>query len=166
MIDEKKIISYIKKHINPYGKPFEGTVFEFGNKVMDYIKAMEKQPKTDWIPCEERLPSESKEYLVTHKEIIDGKIRYRTNYDTFNAVTRKWNKVEVRYSKLEVVAWQEDILPYEETKEREEKCEFEEAFPRSNDYICKKTALICTAEKLKYCKYKQPYKKEGAENEM
>ena len=50
MIDSKKIISYIKRHINPYGKPFEGTVFEFGNKVMDYIEAIEKQPKTDWIP--------------------------------------------------------------------------------------------------------------------
>ena len=160
MIDEKKLIEDLKAKIYPE---------KFGERcnAMDVIsgvlQVISEQPKTDWIPCEERLPSESKEYLVTHKEIIDGKIRYRTNYDTFNAVTRKWNKVEVRYSKLEVVAWQEDILPYEETKEREEKCEFEEAFPRSNDYICKKTALICTAEKLKYCKYKQPYKKEGAE---
>ena len=68
MIDEKKIISYIKKHINPYGKPFEGTVFEFGNKVMDYIKALEKQPKTDWIPCEERLPSDDGKYIVCTKE--------------------------------------------------------------------------------------------------
>jgi hypothetical protein len=133
--------------------------------VVEELKELKKQTKTDWIPCEERLPSESKEYLVTHKEIIDGKTRYRTNYDTFNAVTRKWNKVEARYYELEVVAWQEDILPYEEMKEREEKCEFEKAFPRSNDYICKKNALICTAEKLKYCKYKQPYKKEGAEND-
>lgn len=60
MIDSKKIISYIKKHINPYGKPFEGTVFEFGCKVMDYIEAMEKQPKSDWIPCEVDMPK--KEY--------------------------------------------------------------------------------------------------------
>lgn len=163
MIDSKKLYNWIKAEINPYGKPFEGTVFEFGNKVMNHIEAMEKQPKTDWISCEERLPSESKEYLVTHKEIIDGKIRYRTNYDTFNAVTRKWTKVEVRYAKLEVIAWQEDIPPYEEAKEREGKCEFEEFFPSGNAYLCKKTALICSPEKSKYCKCKQPYKKEGAE---
>lgn len=153
MIDGKKFVEDIYSHV-------ELTDFQ----KVQIGKLYDNQPKTDWIPCEERLPSESKEYLVTHKEIIDGEIRYRTNYDTFNAVTRKWNKVEVRYSKLEVVAWQEDILPYEETKEREEKCEFEEAFPRSNDYICKKTALICTAEKLKYCKHKQLYKKAGNSN--
>lgn len=119
---------------------------------------------TKRIPCEERLPSEHGEYLVTHKEIKDGKIRYRTNYDVFNATTKKWIKAEVRYAELEVVAWQEDIPPYEETKEREGKCQFEQPFPRGDAYICKKTALICTAEKLKFCKYKEPYKKEGAEN--
>ena len=58
MIDARKIYKYIKAEINPYGKPFEGTVFEFGNKVMDYIKAMEKQPKTDWITCEVDIPKE------------------------------------------------------------------------------------------------------------
>ena len=65
MIDGKKLYNWIKAQINPYGKPFEGTVFEFGCKVIDYIEAMEKQPKTDWIPCEERLPSENGLYLAT-----------------------------------------------------------------------------------------------------
>lgn len=54
MIDEKKIYNYIKEQINPYGKPFTGTVYEFGLKIMDYIENMEKVG--EWIPCSERLP--------------------------------------------------------------------------------------------------------------
>lgn len=42
-----KIYSYIKEQINPYGKPFEGTAFEFGEKVMDYIRNMGKQ--AEWL---------------------------------------------------------------------------------------------------------------------
>lgn len=45
MIDEKKLTRYIKTEINPYGKPFDGTVFEFGNMIMDYIERMEKYPE-------------------------------------------------------------------------------------------------------------------------
>lgn len=54
MIDEKKIYNYIKSQINPYGKPFEGTTYEFGLKIMNYIENMEKVG--EWIPCSERLP--------------------------------------------------------------------------------------------------------------
>lgn len=42
-----KIYNYIKAEINPYGKPFEGTVFEFGEKVMDYIGNMGEQ--AEWL---------------------------------------------------------------------------------------------------------------------
>ena len=45
MIDEKKLINYIKAEINPYGKPFNDTAYEFGLKLIDYIEAMEKQPQ-------------------------------------------------------------------------------------------------------------------------
>ena len=45
MIDENKLKKYIMTEINPYGKPFDGTVFEFGNMLMDYIERMEKEPK-------------------------------------------------------------------------------------------------------------------------
>lgn len=41
MIDAEKLKRYIKSEINPYGKPFEGTVYDFGLKLMDYIDAME-----------------------------------------------------------------------------------------------------------------------------
>ena len=58
MIDEKKLTRYIKTEINPYGKPFDGTVFEFGNMLIDYMERMEKEPERKWIPVSERLPEE------------------------------------------------------------------------------------------------------------
>ena len=58
MIDEKKLKKYIMTEINPYGKPFDGTVYEFGNMLMDYIERMEKEPERNWIPVSERLPDE------------------------------------------------------------------------------------------------------------
>ena len=62
MIDEKKLTRYIKTEINPYGKPFEGTVYEFGNMLMDYIERMEKEPERKWIPVSERLPECENKY--------------------------------------------------------------------------------------------------------
>ena len=69
MIDEKKLTRYIKTEINPYGKPFDGTVFEFGNMLIDYIERMEKEPEREWIPVSERLPEDEYGVLVT----VNGK---------------------------------------------------------------------------------------------
>lgn len=46
MIDEKKLIEDLKE---------SGMIVDndYGNAMVDFI---ESQPKTDWIPCEERLP--------------------------------------------------------------------------------------------------------------
>lgn len=41
LIRRKKIRDYIKVEINPYGKPFEGTAYELGLKIMKYIDAMD-----------------------------------------------------------------------------------------------------------------------------
>ena len=41
LISRKKIRDYIKGEINPYGKPFEGTAYELGLKIMRYIDAMD-----------------------------------------------------------------------------------------------------------------------------
>ena len=74
MIDEKKLTRYIKTEINPYGKPFDGTVFEFGNMLIDYMERMEKEPERKWIPVSERLPEDGCGVLVTvngkHNNII------------------------------------------------------------------------------------------------
>ena len=40
LINRNQIYNYIKAEINPYGKPFEGSTYEFGLKLLDYIKNM------------------------------------------------------------------------------------------------------------------------------
>lgn len=37
-ISKQKLCNYIQAQINPYGKPFDGTAYEFGLKIMDYIR--------------------------------------------------------------------------------------------------------------------------------
>lgn len=40
LISRKQISNYIKAQINPYGKPFYGTTYELGLKIMEYIDNM------------------------------------------------------------------------------------------------------------------------------
>lgn len=78
MIDEKKLINYIKTKINPYGRPFEGTVFEFGCKVMEYIENMEKVG--EWILVSERLPEEEERVFVSTRTGVTRVGRYTKRY--------------------------------------------------------------------------------------
>ena len=55
MIDEKKLIKYIKAEINPYGKPFNDTAYEFGLKLIDYIEAMEKHPQVGGVEIDKNF---------------------------------------------------------------------------------------------------------------
>lgn len=47
LISRKKIRDYIKGEINHYGKPFEGTAYELGLKIMRYIDAMDSTYSVD-----------------------------------------------------------------------------------------------------------------------
>ena len=58
LISRKKIRDYIKGEINPYGKPFEGTAYELGLKIMRYIDAMDSAYDIDRVV--EELESELK----------------------------------------------------------------------------------------------------------
>ena len=40
LTDANKIRDYVKEQINPYGKPFDGSAYEFGLKIMNYIDNM------------------------------------------------------------------------------------------------------------------------------
>ncbi|MCI5919027.1 MAG: hypothetical protein MRZ75_06890 [Roseburia sp.] len=79
MSDKRKIYDYIKRIINPYGRPFEGTAYEFGLKIMDFIENMNVEKENGWIPVSERLPEVSGTYQVT---CMDGRI-YRSTYAKF-----------------------------------------------------------------------------------
>lgn len=69
MSDKSKIYDYIKRTINPYGKPFEGTAYELGLKIMDYIENMDDEKENGWIPVSERLPEDERECLVTLEKV-------------------------------------------------------------------------------------------------
>lgn len=58
MSDKRKIYDYIKRTINPYGRPFEGTAYEFGLKIMDFIENIDDEKENGWILVSERLPED------------------------------------------------------------------------------------------------------------
>ena len=80
MSDKRKIYDFIKRTINPYGKPFKGTAYEFGLKIMDYIENMDDEKENGWIPVSERLPKFKKsamlgswDYYETEKVFVQTK---------------------------------------------------------------------------------------------
>ena len=69
MSDKRKIYDYIKKTINPYGRPFNGTAYELGVKIMDFIENMDDEKENGWIPVSDRLPEDERECLVTLEKV-------------------------------------------------------------------------------------------------
>ncbi len=128
MSDKRKIYDYIKRTINHYGRPFEGTAYELGVKIMDFIENIDGEKENGWIPVSERLPEDERECLVTLEkiygtpEISMGIANYlRFGNDGY------WN--EKKYGYLEwdkysdghggtkmykVIAWQPLPEPYKE----------------------------------------------------
>ena len=100
MSDKSKIYDYIKRTINPYGKPFEGTAYELGLKIMDYIENMDDEKENGWIPVSERLPEDEKECLVTLEKVYGTpeKLYGIANYLKFGDAGY-WN--EKKYGYLE-----------------------------------------------------------------
>lgn len=62
LISREKIRDYIKGEINPYGKPFEGTAYELGLKIMRYIDAMDSDYDIDKVVVELETDSSVKLY--------------------------------------------------------------------------------------------------------
>ena len=111
LIRKSKIYNYIKAQINPFGKPFEGDVYEFGIKLMEYIEQMDAEESvTDtnvggkWVPCSEKMPDKEYElYWTTHE---DGSIVLH-GYTKKNGFIYNWevDDLELRKRQGGVVAW-------------------------------------------------------------
>ena len=68
LISRKKICDYIKGEINPYGKPFEGTAYELGLKIMRYIDAMDSDYDVEKVveELEEKASRYTKKYVTPY----------------------------------------------------------------------------------------------------
>ena len=62
LISREKIRDYIKIKINPYVKPFKGTAYELGLKIMRYIDAMDSDYDIDKVVEELKTDSSIKLY--------------------------------------------------------------------------------------------------------
>lgn len=79
---------------------------------MDYIKAMEKQPKTDWIPCKAKLPPMPKENPLFENKPIEIYL-VSLGYEDY-PIRAFWNGKNFTdgWSKLNVEAWMNLPQPY------------------------------------------------------
>lgn len=119
MSDKRKIYDYIKRTINPYGKPFEGTAYELGLKIMDYIENMDDEKENGWIPVSERLPEEDGRYLVTFKYGIKVcMVGYGSCKRTVLGyqIGHGWHSLEEAqyYAEDSIIAWMPLPEPYKE----------------------------------------------------
>lgn len=122
MSDKRKIYDYIKRTINPYGKPFEGTAYELGLKIMDYIENMDDEKENGWIPVTERLPEENGRYLVTFKNGIKVcMVGYGSCKRTVLGypIGHGWYSLEEAqyYAEDSIIAWMHLPEPYKEEDE-------------------------------------------------
>ena len=122
MSDKSKIYNYIKRTINPYGKPFEGTAYELGLKIMDYIENMDDEKENGWIPVTERLPEEDGRYLVTFKNGIKVcMVGYGSCKRTVLGypIGHGWYSLEEAqyYAEDSIIAWMHLPEPYKEEDE-------------------------------------------------
>lgn len=75
LISRSKIRDYIKTQINPYGKPFEGTPYELGLKIMKYIDGMHPAYDVEKVVDDVREDCYSMGFDESQTEIIIKDIR-------------------------------------------------------------------------------------------
>lgn len=105
MSDKSKIYDYIKRTINPYGKPFKGTAYELGLKIMDYIENMDDEKENGWIPVSERLPEDGTYITTLDGELVGQEEPFTGMCGIENG---KWDEEDC------VIAWMYLPEPYKE----------------------------------------------------
>lgn len=130
MSEKRKIYDYIKRIINPYGRPFEGTAYELGIKIMEFIENIDGEKENGWIPVSEGLPEDEKECLVTLEKVygtpetLFGIANYLKFGDAGYWNERKYGYLEWdKYSDghggtkmYKVIAWKPLTEPYKEDR--------------------------------------------------
>lgn len=122
MSDKRKIYDYIKRTINPYGRPFDGIAYELGVKIIDFIENIDGEKENGWIPVTERLPEEDGRYLVTFKNGIKVcMVGYGSCKRTVLGypIGHGWYSLEEAqyYAEDSIIAWMHLPEPYKEEDE-------------------------------------------------
>ena len=105
MNDKCKIYDYIKRTINPYGKSFEGTAYELGVKIMDFIENIDGEKENGWIPVSERLPEDGTYITTLDGELVGQEEPFTGMCGIENG---KWDDEDC------VIAWRPLPEPYKE----------------------------------------------------
>ena len=131
-ISRANAIRWVKTECNPYGKPTLD--YDSGLKVIEHLKKMPSElPSTEaeWIPCSERLPKDSGEYLVRPS---DGVLEdcsdfsevmimpYDEECEAFGWWTERYDPISLGFvdsdfNEFEVIAWMPLPEPYREDGE-------------------------------------------------
>lgn len=114
MSDKRKIYDYIKRTINPYGRPFNGTAYELGVKIMDSIENMDDEKENGWIPVSERLPEIKRDYVECYL-VTDGRFCWMAYWTP----EKEWILADCTNCKnkidwTDIAAWQPLPEPYKE----------------------------------------------------
>ena len=70
LVSLERIKNYIQTQINPYGKPFKGTAYEFGIKLLDYLNNKDADYDVDKVIEELRKKQNNKGFGGTLQEIF------------------------------------------------------------------------------------------------
>ena len=140
MIDEKKLIEDLKKHFDALYKE-DGTLLQsdhicISEDVEDLIKFINEQPKTDWIPFEQReADEEEKAHFLEH-------YGYELEYMLCGRLPDEDEEILVTYSNG---------------------CVGEDIFLRDGKECYLDSGNELVTEAIAWMPKPQPYKKEGAE---
>lgn len=118
MIDEKKLIIWIKCHCNPYGKPdFD---YDTSMKIIDFIENYQTKV-CEWIPCSERLPelhkqdldSEGEYFMISDPVIVtDGENISVSQYEIDDVENNGWLNNGSIEDDSAIIAWMPLPDPY------------------------------------------------------
>ena len=91
-------------------------VDEITNCIAEVVNVPTIDALSEWIPCEDRLPSKSGTYLVTYEWVGQSGTKY-TEIEVIDFERGRWSDHTRHYEK--VTAWMPLPKPYEEVKENE-----------------------------------------------
>ena len=110
MIDEKKLIEILEDWKFKNEEKGYDTAKDL---IQEMLYIVNEQPKTDWIPCEERLPNTLGVYQTVRKVMEGDRVYYLEGASYFDGQNTWHNDIGVNHGREypNVVAWQR-IQPY------------------------------------------------------